>query len=418
MTVPRDESRQEDGLTAPTSYRLAVAAGAGGFLVASVRAAFSVEYPAIAADLAWSTTEVTAAFSLAMLVYTAFVAGTGLLIDRFGVRRVMVTSACLFTVSLLGTSFVTSLPAFYTTWGLLAGLGLTGIGFVPLLKAFSATPGRMGAAFGIFAVGQGIATTLVTPGIQALVDTIGWRASHVVMAAVTLVFVAVIAWAAPPLRTHTPRFAREAIWCGLHDRAFWLLFAGAMAFGFWALVPTHQVAHLMLRGFSGATAASLAGLLGATTLISGLAFGRLSDRSPIGMIALAASLMVAGTLALAVADPDQPAILVLYVIASGLGRGIAVLAFAVTEGRVLPVAALGAMSGLLEIGFGLGQFSGPLFAAALRDSAGDFRPGLFSSAIALTLMAAFTLGALRLQPHREALPLGSPGLAPSSGSKP
>jgi len=86
----------------PGFGRLAIIACAGGFLSAGVRAAFSVEYPAIAADLGWSAAEVTTAFSIAMLIYAVGGIGTGFLIDRFGVRPLMTAGVALLALALFG----------------------------------------------------------------------------------------------------------------------------------------------------------------------------------------------------------------------------------------------------------------------------------------------------------------------------
>ena len=393
----------------PGFGRLAIIACAGGFLSAGVRAAFSVEYPAIAADLGWSAAEVTTAFSIAMLIYAVGGIGTGFLIDRFGVRPLMTAGVALLALASAGASRADSLPVLYLSWGLVMGFGLSAIGFVAVLKALSAAPHRMGAGFGMFAIGQGVGALVVSPGVQALIDAIGWRASHQVMAGVCAVLVLVVALVAPSARAAHPADAASSARPDPRSGAFWLLVVGTLSFGFWSLAPTHQVAHLILVGFSGPLAAGLAGLLGGMTLVAGLVFGRFADRAPSALMVVGSGLLVLGTIALAVAEPGRPWLLGAYVLAGGLGRGIIVPAFAVIEGRVLPRAALAFTSSLLEVGVGLGLVSGPWVGAQWRDLSGSYVPGLVAGAAAMALSCAATCGAFAV--HGRRAPRGPDGRA-------
>lgn len=412
MTDPSATARVEAlGRTVPPARptgigRLSLIACAGGFLSAGMRAAFSVEYPAIATDLGWTAAEVTTAFSIAMFVYAVGGIGTGFLIDRFGVRPLMTAGVALLALASAGASRVDSLPMLYLTWGLVMGLGMSAVGFVAVLKALSATPHRMGAGFGMFAIGQGVGAIIVSPGIQALIDTVGWRASHQVLAAVCAALVLGVAIAAPSARASRPADASTRARPDLRFGPFWLIMVGTLCLGFWNLVPTHQVAHLMLVGFSGQVAAGLAGLLGGMTLVAGLFVGRLADRAPSALMVAGSGLLVLGTIALAVTEPSRPWLLGLYVLASGLGRGIIVLAFAVIEGRVLPRASLAFMGSLLEVGIGLGLVTGPWVGAQWRDVSGSYVPGLMVGAAAMVVSCAATCAAFAL--HRRHA-LGEPG---------
>ncbi len=373
--------------------RLAIVACAGGVLSMGVRSAFSVEYPAMMSDLGWTAAQATTAYSIAMFVYAVGGVGTGFLIDRFGVRPLMTAGLALLALGSAGAARVDSLPMLYLTWGLAMGLGLSAVGFVAVLKALSVEPGRMGAGFGMFAIGQGISSVVVSPGLQALIDTVGWRASHEVMAMVCVTILVVIAIAAPSTRAGRAVDAAVPVPADLRSVGFWLLVVGTFCFGFWSLVPTHQVAHLILVGFSGTTAAGLAGLLGAMNLVAGLVFGRFADRAPGSLMVAGAVLLIVGTVMLALAEPARPWLLVPYVLAGGLGRGAIVLAFGVIEGRVLLRASLGLMSSLLEIGIGFGLVVGPLVAADWRDASGSYVSGLMIAVVAMAASCAATCAA-------------------------
>ncbi len=365
-----------------------------------IRSAFSVEYPAIMSDLGWTAAQATTAYSIAMFVYAVGGIGTGLLIDRFGVRPLMTGGLALLALGSAGAAHVDSLPMLYLTWGLLMGLGLSAVGFVAVLKALSVAPTRMGAGFGMFAIGQGVSAVVVSPGLQALIETIGWRASHEVMAAACVLLLLVVAIAAPSARAGNAVGRALPVRADFRSSGFWLLVVGTLCFGFWSLVPTHQVAHLILVGFSGTTAAGLAGLLGGTTFLAGLVFGRFADRGPGALMLAGAGLLIIGTITLALAEPARPWLLVLYVLAGGLGRGAIVLAFGVIEGRVLPRASLGLMSSLLEVGIGFGLVVGPWVAAEWRDTSGSYVSGLMIAVAAMAASCAATCAASALHSRR------------------
>ena len=62
---------------------------------------------------------------------------------------------------------------------------------------------------------------------------------------------------------------------------------------------------------------------------------------------------------------------------------------------MFPGKTLGRMSGLLEIGFGMGGLAGPWLTAAGRDAFGSYVPGIISAAPAALLVAVGGLAAWR-----------------------
>jgi OFA family oxalate/formate antiporter-like MFS transporter len=116
----------------------------------------------------------------------------GLVIGRFGARKIAIFGGLCFSSGMLLASFSNSLVELYLTAGVLLGIGL-GFGYLPPLsvgfKWFPESRGLVsGLAVGIFAAGSGIVGP-VAGGFQplgwgGLIDKLGWRTTFQLLAAI------------------------------------------------------------------------------------------------------------------------------------------------------------------------------------------------------------------------------------------
>jgi len=168
--------------------------------------AWSVYVPAIEKEFGWtrSQTSLVATIDMATLASTFMIAG--LLQNRVGPRPIAFFGGALFSLGLLCTSFVHSLPMLYLTAGLMVGIGL-GFGYLaPITVGSKWFPDQRGLvnglAIGIFAAGSGI----FGPIAGSLIEHIGWRGTFQVLAAVFLVFTMVGAYLLkdPPIGFQPP----------------------------------------------------------------------------------------------------------------------------------------------------------------------------------------------------------------------
>jgi cyanate permease len=86
---------------------------------------------------------------------------------------------------------------------------------------------------------------------------------------------------------------------------------------------------------------------------------------------------------------------VLYVVASGLGRGILGLTLGAAQTHALSGPRLGRLTGALDLGFGGGAFLGPWATALVHDAAGSFAPGFLATLVTVAVVTASTLIASR-----------------------
>lgn len=376
----------------PPASRLAMALGfAAGFIAMAHRSGFGVLYPAMVADQGWSVGEVTAAFSVAMLLYSPTAVLTGQLVDRLGVRATMLLGALVVTAGLGAVSLVSELWQLYVLYALGIGIGSSAIGFIPMMKLVSLrASARLGLAIGLFNVGQGIGALVASPVLQLIIDWSGWRAGFAALGlAVTLVLGPLILLGAPDRaanRVAHPSDREGGLGWVWREPTFWLIMAANAAVGYTLLLPAHHVAHLVLVGLPHLLAATAGGLMGACIGLGALLGGWWVDRWGGGRLGLGGLVLFClGVTALILTSEAHPWLAGVYVLAAGLGRGVVGVTVSAFQGRAFAGPTLGRVTGLLDLGFGLGAFAGPYLTALSRDLTDSYVPGLASAILAVAL---------------------------------
>lgn len=112
----------------------------------------------------------------------------GFLIDRYGVRRVMIPGLILWSLGITGYSLMTASPAMmYLAFGIAGLFGAVGSP-VPYGAVISLWFDRMrGLAIGIAMAGVGLGVALVPQIASFLIRTFGWRMAYIVLAGVVFV---------------------------------------------------------------------------------------------------------------------------------------------------------------------------------------------------------------------------------------
>ncbi len=361
------------------------------FTVMGGRTSFGVLYPAIVADVGWSAPEVTGAFSAGLLVYGPAALGVGMLVDRLGCRWTMLGGCACLVVGMVGVAASTELSHLYLAYILVTGFGSAATGFITIIKMLSMRANtRFPAAFGIASTGMGIGALVVSPAVQSVVDLAGWRVAALTVAGlVGFGLLPMVLLFAPGRETASERrdSARSEV-PGVRSFSFAVFFVSNAALGSLLLLPTHQVAHLIEAGFPPIVAATAAGACGALIAVGGVAGGWLLERwRRERVLMLTTALFGIGTFALVASTPAAAWLLVPFIVAGGAGRGVLGVALGSAQTRVFAGAKLGRMTGILDLGYGVGGFLGPWLTAVVHDSAGSFAPGLAGAIVAGGLVA-------------------------------
>ena len=367
---------------------------------------FSVFLVPLVEEFRWSRGLTAGALSLSTIVQGLLAPVAGILVDRFGPRRVILTGTVLLSgASLLGATVHTPWELYLYT-GVLAAGGLVGLGPVPMGVLLSRWfLERRGRAVGVAFSGMGFGVFVTGPLAQWLIASLGWRIASAVLGVGALCILVPIVWvgARDPQQRHDERAGPEARekrgqrprWAvdstlrhALGTRAFWALW---LAYLFTPLavfpVTTHQVAFAIDRGFQPLLAAAVFGVMGLMSIVGRVSFGLAADRFG-GALAATTSFgcTAGGVLALLALETDPRAgWLVAYAVLFGLGFGargpiITAMASDLFGGR-----RFGVIYGALTLGNGLGGAIGPWFGGIVHDVMGSYRVVFLASVISCAL---------------------------------
>jgi sugar phosphate permease len=377
-------------------------------------------------ELGWTRAQVTSGNAFAKLVIgPLFGFFAGMVVDRFGPRRLMLLGILLAGIAPIGLGGTTTLLAFYTFY-LMNALGYVTGGPLPnqvmLSRWFSAGRGK---AMGIAYLGIGVGGALVPLLAHALTEAIGWRAALRVLGVLMIAIAFPLAWFVrepetepgdgleksrnPPESTGTARAAAprhgaaedDSILAVLRQPAFYLLALGSMA-SIGAVGGTTQNLKLffaMDRGMAQGSVAELISLVLVGSIAGRLLMGWLADRWPKKRVMLLIYLIVALTIPLLWAAPS-PATLRIAALVFGIGLGGDYMIIPLMAAELFGLRRMGRVMGIVLTADGVAEAVAPMAVAALRDSSGSYGPGF----VLLVALAALGAVAVALLPRRASGP--------------
>jgi MFS family permease len=287
------------------------------FVTTGVNSAFGILFKRILAELGGNRATLALAASAGLGVNALGQPFLGALIDRVGPRRVILPAMALMA---LGTGLVSlGQHAWHLIflYGVVAAVGYAGTGILPVSVYMGRWfPGERGFALAVAASGFSLGQLIFAQVATYLAAAVGWRRTHVVLAAILLVFLPVIAaWLRDPPRS-APGSAPAAPTAdaarsldrrtALATGAFWRMTVALMGCGFTDfLLATHLAPFATDLGLSPAVAANGVSLLAAANVAGILAAGSLADRIGARWALVATYLLRAVSLFLLVAVHDD-----------------------------------------------------------------------------------------------------------------
>lgn len=218
------------------------------------------------------------------LIYGVSQPAAGLLADRYGSIRVIIAGVVLYAAGLWMASFSTSSFDLFISLGVLVGLGLSGPTQVLVLGAVGkVVPNeKRSLVFGTVIASTSLGMFFFVPGVQQLLDTLGWRETFIILA----VLISILPLITIGLRTGTtvqpsgpPQSLREAIGEAGSHSGYLFLTAGFFVCGFHVtFIGTHLPAFLIDNGVSSTAAAYSLALIGLCNVAGAYIFGALGDR--------------------------------------------------------------------------------------------------------------------------------------------
>ena len=321
----------------------------------------------------------------------------GFLVDRFGPRRVILTSIPLFGLSLATLYFTPpNQLVYYVLWGLTPVLG---VGLWPIAYLQAVTPWfdrKLGLSLGCANAGIGLGSTLLPIlVIGPMIAHYNWRYALLALA----VLVVFVSWPIVALCLREPsaadaaavkqRAAKRAFGMpfdqAMRDRTFVLLNVVFFLLGLTATsISSQQVALLRDAGWSAAETTTLATTFGLGLLFARVAVGFVIDHVFAPRVMMTVSIGGAVACLLYATHPELGYISALLV-GFLLGAEFDVLAFLIK--RYYGSVAYGRIYGVIFGVFYLGSGIGINAFARLHDAYGNYHAALYAAAGVLTASA-------------------------------
>ncbi len=384
-------------------------------------------------EFGWSVGTISAAVSVNLLLYGLTAPFAAALMDKFGIRRVVMVALLLVAAGSGLTVFMTASWQLVLCWGVLVGLG-TG----SMALAFVATVtgrwfvARRGLVTGVLTAGGAAGQLIFLPVLAGLTVHSGWRAAALVVTFGALVVVPLVFWrlrdnpadlgvtaygasaddiAVKPPAGSAARTALRALGQAARTGRFWLLAGGFAICGATTngLVGTHFIPAAHDHGVSETTAASLLALVGLFDIAGTVASGWLTDRVDSRLLLAGyyflrgLSLLVLPSLFAATVHPSM----VIFILFYGLDW-VATVPPTVALCREYFGAGGAVVFGWVFASHQIGAAIAASAAGLLRDQLGTYDWAFYGAgalAIVASLLSLLLLGAKRLTPLAPGLGL-------------
>jgi len=354
----------------------------------------------IARDLTLTYSQIGSILGAILLVYIPLAISVGLLIDRAGMRRLIVAAIALVPLSAFLQSFATNFETLFLSVCVF-GIGgpFLSVGSPKIVASWFSGKER-GLASGIYMtgafIGSSTALTITNTIIMPLVGT--WR--DVLRLYALLGFSMAFIWLlfgreAPS--TQTGRIAniplREAIKKLVREKYVWIVTIIAFSSAFFAGYGfTRWLPKLLeLKGMSSAEAGFFASVPGWSGLIGNIvtpALGKAGSRKPLVFV----TLLVQGICIFVTATvTGLPLIASLIFYGISYGGMAPLLIVILMDMQQVGAKYMGAATGILFSLGGLGGFTGPLMVGFLADLTGSILSGMIALAALVEAMLLFTL---------------------------
>jgi MFS family permease len=360
------------------------------FSMATPLASYGVFLPILAERFGWSRGAISAALSMNLLVGGVAGFAAGALADRYGPRLILVVTVALARTAFALVSVVDALWQLYLLVGLLGGVGMSSFYLLSATTIARWFDARRGLALALVLVGFNLGYISAGPLAAWLIDVFGWRAAYVLIGSGcgALSMLAALTVRSPREGEVAPgRREGSAARSGPESRvdetgatlaqaladprqwylsASWLL-QGGLAF----MISVHAVPFVRDKGLSLAVASLALTAYGIGSAIGRLAAGAVSDRiGAEATIRVAFVIQIAGLVGLVLWPSPEGRFA--SIVAFGIGFAAADTMTVKVMPDVFGMRALGAIMGVLALGWRLGAALGPTVAGSLYDMTGSY----------------------------------------------
>ena len=387
--------------------------------VSTPLAAYGVFLPVLAEHFGWTRGAISAAMSVNLLVGGVAGFAAGALADRYGPRVLLAGTVAMAGAAFALVSAVSALWQLYLLVGLLGGVGMSSFYLLTTATVTHWFDERRGLALALVLVGFNLGYITGGPLAAWLITRLGWRAAYYILGSGCGLLTTCAA-----LTVRLPRRAERAalhrplpeqpgpaaaggsrgvtLRQSLADPRQWALNVSWLLLGGLALmISVHAVPFARDQGVSLAGASLALTAYGVGAAVGRLLGGFLSDRMGTRLTMGAAYVLEIIALLALLWIPSRPALLG-SLVAFGAGFAATDTMVAKVIPEVFGLRAIGAIMGMLTLGWRCGAAVGPALAGFLYDLTGSYRIPFGLAPLAVLLSwALFVLATARRVPPRR-----------------
>jgi MFS family permease len=355
--------------------------GVMGSFAAVVPYTFGLFLKPLSSAFGWHRESVSAGFSIAALTVAASSPVLGMLLDRFGPRRIVLPCIAVFCGGYLSLAWLTPhLIHFYLAFFLigLVGNGTAYLGYSRAISTWFIR--RRGLALSMMLAGGSCGAMLLPVIAQAAITHYGWRSAYAILG--MLAFALGFPLAALFLREQpdTASFAQQSlkpeglVRDALRGRIFWII---AITVCLYAISLNGALAHISAlltdRGVSSVGSAYAVSVIGASALIGRVLTGFFLDRFFGPRVSQWMLLMtVVGIGLLSVAHSLTSGLVAAFFLGFSMGSEGDITPYLLS--RYFGLKRLSTLYAFTWTTYAIGGATGPLLVGKVFDALGSYRP--------------------------------------------
>jgi MFS family permease len=374
-------------------------------LAMGVRHGFGLWLQPITQANGWDRSTYSIALAIQNISWGFFGIFAGMVADRFGAFKVILTGALLYALGLWGMATTTTPLGFALTTGVLIGAAQAGTTYAVIYGVIGRNipESKRSWAMGVAAAAGSFGQFLMVPIEGQLILNLGWQEALFVLAAATLLI------APLALGLREPHLAQARV-ASAHDqsigealreafnyRSFQWLMAGYFVCGFQVVfIGVHMPSYLKDHGLGPEVASTALALIGLFNVIGTYTAGTLGQRMPKKHILSAIYFGRSIAISLFLIAPLTPTSVYLFSAVMGVLWLSTVPPTNATIAQIFGIRHMSMLSGFVFFSHQVGSFMGVWLGGVLYDATGTYDV-VWYIAIALGVFAA-----LANMPVREA----------------
>ena len=352
------------------------------FICFGVVYSFGAFFDPMSSEFDTGSSATSALFSITTFLFFTGGIISGMAVDRFGPRPVLIFGGFSMGFGLYLTSLVNSLWVGYITYGLGVGMGVA-CGYVPMLAVVGAWfERRRAAALGVAVTGVGLGTLVVAPLAAALINHYGWRQTYVIFGISSVVGLFLCGYLTP----RPPASAGQQSGLRLRELvklpAFGYMYFSGFFITLALFVPfVFLVSYARAQGIDDVAAASLVGIIGGASIAGRLGFGALGDKISRMRLFQSTFMIIAFSYLVWLFSSHSFTLMTVYAVLLGGGYGGFIVLSPVVAAEIFGLVGLGTILGATYTAAGIGGLLGPTFAGYLIDKTGSYNAAIIAAMI-------------------------------------